>query len=113
MTIFEKYDLTIGTRIGPISGKKKLLVDTTSIGSVNSVLTFLSSLDKGECEAFLYDINVCLDEQSNGMGGVISDGVEYLYYGIDYQYPNVNIDNVITIPMQDMKEILEELLKLF
>lgn len=62
MSILEKYDLKAGKFIWP-SGKRALTVDSTNPYSDNVVLTCLGSLDRGECIAFLRDMNECLEDE--------------------------------------------------
>ena len=113
MTVIEKYGLKFVKIKLPSSHGIVPGINIESSNSDHTVLSFLNTLQESECKAFLYDMNWCLDRQSNGMGGFNSDGVEYLYNGIIYQYPNVIIDDILILSMQDMKEILEELLKYF
>lgn len=77
--------------------------------SYNSVLSFIGRLDITDTESFIYDLNRSIELRGNSDEGFFSDSVEDLQ--ILYQYPNINIENVITIPMTDMKEILEEWLE--
>lgn len=75
-------------------------------GGINSVLHFVHKLDKHETEGFIYDLDRCIDGQSNADEGFYSDSVESS--DITYKYPNVNIGNVLIIPMIDMRAILVE-----
>lgn len=72
-------------------------------------LIFINRLDQNECKGFIYDLNRCISLQRNSDEVFFSDGVEDME--IMYQYPNVNIDNVLIISMQDMKGLLEEWLE--
>lgn len=72
----------------------------------NSVLIFIDGLDQFECESLISDLERCINGQGNVDEGFFSDGVEHMT--ILYQYPNINIDNVLIMPMQDMKELLQE-----
>ncbi|GGG91642.1 hypothetical protein [Pedobacter zeae] len=78
-------------------------------GSNNSVLSFIEALDKHDCESFIYDLDRCIDGHTNVDEGFFSDSVEHM--DILYEYPYVNIDDVLIIPMLDMKELLEEWLE--
>jgi hypothetical protein len=75
-------------------------------GSDNSVLVFINGLDKHDCESFIYDLDRCIEGQANADEGFFSDSVEHIK--IIYNYPNINIDDILSMPMQDMKELLEE-----
>ena len=78
----------------------------TTPQSDNSALSFLNHLTKHDAECFIDDLTRSLFKQLNIDEGFFSDSVEDL--DILYQYPNVNINHVLLLPMQDMKEILEE-----
>lgn len=71
MSILEQYNLKVYKTVGPISEAKELTINTTVPGSDSSALSFLSSLDERECRTFLYDMNVCLEDQNNGGGGLL------------------------------------------
>lgn len=75
-------------------------------GGLNSVLAFLDNLSKKECEAFINDLNSCLNANGNIDEGFFSDSVEHMK--INYNYPNVNIDDILIVQMQEMKELLME-----
>lgn len=73
----------------------------------NAVLSFIGDLDKAETESFIEDMQRCITTQSNYLDeGFIPYNAEFME--IKYQYPNVNIDDILLIPMTDMKELLEE-----
>lgn len=74
--------------------------------SSNSALQFISRLSKHEIESLIYDLERCLNSQGNIDEGFFSGSVEDI--DILYVYPNINIDNVLLISMQDMKIILQE-----
>jgi len=76
-------------------------------------LKFINIINKHECESLLFDMNESLRKGRNIDEGFVSDGVEYMHYGILYQYPNVLIEDTLIIPMVDLKEILEEVLKYY
>jgi len=71
-----------------------------------SVLSFIGRLDKHDTEGFLHDLNRSINLRGNSDEGFFSDSVEYME--ILYQYPNVNIDDILIISMEDMKGLLEE-----
>ncbi|GGI29544.1 hypothetical protein [Pedobacter mendelii] len=75
-------------------------------GGPNSALHFVSGLSKHETESFIYDLDRSLNLQENADEGFFSDHVEDI--DIVYQYPNINIDDVLVLPMADMREILIE-----
>lgn len=60
-----------------------------------------------------YEISGLIDElqknvnfQSNIDEGFYSGSIEHMT--IKYEYPNINIDNVLILPMTEMIELLEE-----
>ena len=78
-------------------------------GSDNSVLSFINGLDKHDTMSFINDLKDCININGNRDEGFFSDSVEHI--SILYQYPNVNIDDILVLPMVDLKEILEEWLE--
>ncbi|MEO3406226.1 hypothetical protein AAFN85_20095 [Mucilaginibacter sp. CAU 1740] len=72
----------------------------------NSHLHFLDLLDANECRGFIYDLDSCIDGQSNVDEGFRSDSVDN--QDIRYCYPNVVINDILTIPMVDMRGLLQE-----
>ena len=72
----------------------------------NSVLTFVNSCSIFECKSLIEDLDRCITSEGNVDEGFFSDCVENR--SILYQYPNVNIDDLLIIPMQDLKELLQE-----
>lgn len=65
-----------------------------------SVLSFIDRLDKHDTEGFLYDLNRSIDVRGNSDEGFFSDSVEHM--DILYQYPNIVIDDILTISMEDI-----------
>lgn len=99
--VFYKKALSNG-KVVPLASLKKIVPD-------RSVLIFISRLDKHDCEGFLHDLNRSISLQGNSDDGFFSDSVEHM--NITYQYPNINIDNMLVISMEDMKGLLEEWLE--
>lgn len=75
----------------------------------NSVLFFIDRLDKHDILGFIDDLKECMDGQTNNDEGFFSDSVEHM--DILYQYPDVNINEALLIPMVDLIKILEEWLQ--
>lgn len=108
MTKREQFNLIFNFR-KMSTGEVVAIVRHKFQGTDESNLTFIESLTKHEAEAFIHDMERCLRSQGNVDEGFFSDSVAYL--DISYQYPNVVIDDAYTIPMIDMKELLEEWLE--
>ena len=73
----------------------------------NSVLSLLiGDLSESLTTSFIYDLKGCLNSKGNIDEGFFSDSVEDM--DIFYKYPNVEINNLFTIPMEDMLGLLEE-----
>lgn len=70
------------------------------------MLNLINYLDENETVGFLFDLERCIDSKRNVDEGFQSD----YFCDIDvlYQYPDVNFSNLYSIPMVDLKEILEE-----
>ncbi|SDE67241.1 hypothetical protein SAMN05216464_108163 [Mucilaginibacter pineti] len=98
----DKYQLTFYSKI--VNGRKYNLCQS-SPGDY-AVLSFLGSIDKIDGEALIYDLDACISRHINVSDGYLSDPVEYMTIG--YEYPNVNINDVLSIPMSDLKELLQE-----
>ena len=82
-------------------------VDQKLNGNINNViLNFIYRLDEHQTKSFISDLNRCISSQANADEGFFSDSVEDIE--ILYKYPNVDINNILTLPMEDLKEILEE-----
>jgi hypothetical protein len=75
-------------------------------GDNKSVLIFLSRLDYTETIGFINDLQLCVNSGSNLDESYESSTVEYL--NIKYEYPNINIDNILILPMTDFIELLTE-----
>lgn len=79
----------------------------------NSYLTYLGSMGTYETQSLIYDLNASINNGNNYEEDFFSDSTEMLK--IVFDYPNIKIENqsfagnfVYTIPMQDLKEIMEE-----
>ena len=75
-------------------------------GEDYSVLTFLGNLSIQESQSFANDLALCLNSGGNIDEGFFSDSIEHI--SITYEYPNVNIDDILLISMLDMKSLLTE-----
>ena len=106
MLMREKYGLLFNKIKSDNNKMTTSLVTQKVPGGNNSVLVFMYSIDEHECKSFIYDLNYCLNNKENIDDGFVSDGVEYMK--ILYEYPNVNLDDILLIPMIDMKVLLEE-----
>ncbi len=71
-----------------------------------SSLCFISRLSKFESVSLRNDLKQCIDFETNVDEGFFSDSVEDR--SIIYQFPNVNIDDILIISMLDLKELLDE-----
>ena len=112
MKVLEKYGLKI-IMVTERKNDSKPYILIESPNRYHLVLSFINTLDKSEREGLLYDLKDCLLKKRNIDEGFSSLGVDYLQNGIIYQFPNVNIDDLLTIPMQDLQEILEEMIKYY
>ncbi|NTE00502.1 hypothetical protein G6M26_23420 [Agrobacterium tumefaciens] len=85
-------------------------VDQKLNGNINNViLNFIYRLNEHQTKSFINDLNRCISSQANVDEGFFSDSVEDME--ILYQYPNVDINDILKLPMVDLKEILEEWLE--
>lgn len=101
----EQYGLLFN-KIKLSNGEIAVVITEKTSGGDNSVLTFMRGLSRPECESFINDLNNGINDHGNVDEGFFSDSVEHM--SILYQYPNINIDDVLIIPMQEMKSLLEE-----
>ena len=104
MSKLKQYGFQLQNRLTD-RGDKSILYKEVP-GGPNSALHFVSGLSKHETESFIYDLDKSLNLQGNADEGFFSDNVEDI--DILYQYPNINIDDVLILPMIDMREILNE-----
>jgi len=79
----------------------------------NNILYYIARWGKSETKAFIYDLKKSLEMQSNYEEDFFTDSTEMLE--VLFVYPNITIRDesdknnyVFTIPMADMKELLEE-----
>ena len=98
----DRYQLTFYSKI--VNGGKYNLCQS-SPGDF-AALSFLSSIGKIDSEALIYDLDACISRHINVSEGYLSDPVEYMTIG--YEYPNVNLNDVLLIPMTGLKELLQE-----
>lgn len=105
MSKSEEYNLMFYKKI--IDGVKyNICVQKVPDGDENSVLTFLDCLSFFECESFIRDLEICINNNENIDEGFFSGSIEHIK--ITYDYPNINIDGILIISMQDMKALLLE-----
>ena len=81
----------------------------TQDGGNNSLLSFMTHLSINDCQNFIADLTGCLAGHTNVDEGFLSDSVEDI--NISYNYPNVIIEDILIIPMQDLKDLLQEWLE--
>ena len=105
MAIQQQYGLTFN-KTTTSDGEVFAFVRATNEIGLNSRLSFLTLMDSNECNGFIYDLNRCINSQSNVDEGFFSDSVENI--SIVYAYPNIILDNSFTMPMQDMLILLQE-----
>ncbi len=75
-------------------------------GDDYSVLTYIDRLSVPEVEGFIEDLNISLNQGSNYDDGYSSNSIEDI--SIMYDYPNVNIEDILIISMVDMRDLLIE-----
>lgn len=75
-------------------------------GGSNGILIYIGRLDEEETKAFINDMNQSLNLGRNYDDGFLTDSVEHLT--ITYEYPNVKWDNILTISMIDLRDLLIE-----
>ncbi|MDV6169420.1 hypothetical protein R1T16_13375 [Flavobacterium sp. DG1-102-2] len=77
-------------------------------GTVDSKsnLIFLTHLDYDDTMSFLNDLQLSVNSESNADEGFDSSSIEHI--SIKYEYPNVNIDDILILPMIDFIELLTE-----
>ena len=103
MSLKEKYGIVFYSQI--ISGVKYNTCNVTDSNYYN--LSFISCFDSTETSQMIGDLNNCITYQYNISDTYESDSIENIHI-IEYQYPNMLIDNIVTIPMTDLKELLQE-----
>jgi len=102
MSLKEKYHLTFFTNIE--NGAKYNFCQSSFADY--AVLSFLSDIDKFDSQELINDLNECMRRHTNIDEGYLSDPIEYMT--IDYEYPNVNINDVLCMPMSDLEGLLQE-----
>jgi hypothetical protein len=88
------------------TGKLNPIIREKNPPTSNTVLTFLDFLHKTELEGLIYDLDRALTHGRNVDERFDSDRVEHM--NITYEYPNINVDDELLIPMQDMKDLINE-----
>jgi hypothetical protein len=104
----EEYGLLFN-KVRIDNGELLNTVSQRTPGGKNSVLLFIRRLDVVDCRSFIYDLNGCIASEANIDDCYCSDTVEDMV--IQYWYPNVNVDDVLIIPMTDMRGLLQEWLE--
>jgi hypothetical protein len=105
MTKREEYGLTF-YKVNKVGLTFNICQQTVPNWSENNILTFLSHIDAHETKSFIDDLEKCINYNTNVDEGFFSDGVENMT--IIYSYPNVVLEGILTIPMYDLKLLLEE-----
>lgn len=104
MSVREKYDILFMRKI--VNGKIFNHCSAKVPGGSNSVLFFLTRFDKKDASDLLEELVIRINLGYNTNDSYESDLVEHM--DIIFQYPNIDIDGVLLMPMQDMKGLLEE-----
>lgn len=105
MSIREQYGLEFQKR--SIEGYGVLpFVYQKVEGGPNSTLLFIGKLSQFEIESLIYDIEQCLINEQNFDEFFLSDSIEDTT--IAYDYPNVKINDLLIISMQNLKQLLNE-----
>jgi len=97
----EKYGITFYA--GETNGHKFNSYRFSNLNYVN--LSFVSCLDTMDCEGLIDVLQGSVNSGGNVDDRFLSDSVEDRV--IAYKYPNVEIDNVLTIPMTDLLQIVQ------
>jgi hypothetical protein len=107
MTKREQYGLIFNKR-DVFPNRISHFIEAREVGPY-SFLTFINALDKDGLTDFIDDLNRCLESKENVDEGFFSDRVEHMG-AILYKYPNVVINDlvILTIPMEDMRALLQE-----
>ncbi|RYX81614.1 hypothetical protein EON73_04710 [bacterium] len=105
MSIQSQYGLSFNKTMNSNGDLIPFVSQINRIG-YNSVLTLISLINIQECQSFIRDLDRCINEKGNIDEGFFSDSVENRT--ILYNYPNVIIDDLFTIPMVDLKHLLGE-----
>ena len=77
-------------------------------GGSNSALLFIGKLNRFEIESLIYDLDQSLIDGQNFDELFLSDSIEDITITIAYDYPNVIINNLLIISMQNLKRLLNE-----
>jgi hypothetical protein len=100
----EQYSLIFFKRIRPDG---KLRADLRVENTDNStILNLLGYLDENATVGFIDDLESCIYSKRN-----VDEGFQFDHFGdtdVLYKYPNVTFGTLYSIPMIDLKEILEE-----
>ena len=83
----------------------------TTVSEYYILAYIISRLDSFEAKSLLWQLQHCIVNKFNGNISYESDTFEDLQFGILYEYPNVNLDNVLLIPMSDLESIVEDWLE--
>jgi len=102
VSAMEKYGITFYA--GETNGYKFNSCRFSNFNYVN--LSFVSCLSTNDCNGLIDDLQWSVISGGNVDDRFSSDSVEDIV--IAYQYPNVEIDNVLTIPMIDLLQIVQE-----
>jgi len=105
----EEYGLLFLKRKLPYGDNLPSIQIAKSTVNANSLLSFIERLDEYDCSSLIYDLIRCIGSNSNVDEGFFTDTVEHM--SILYKYPNVEIDDILIIPMFDLKKIVEEWLE--
>lgn len=105
MTKREQYSLTFNKIYLEGYGLEHY-IDCEPENTTHSMLIRVGRLYEGELDGFISDLNRSIDQGSNYDVGFFSDSVEDIT--VKYEYPNVNWDDVYTISMVDLRDIMLE-----
>ncbi|MBP6755710.1 MAG: hypothetical protein KA210_06140 [Bacteroidia bacterium] len=104
LTKREQYGLTFTKWMEPESNELYNICSRDEVG-VYSHLTFIRYLNVGE-------LNAIIKEITNAQNGQIYDSLpssdSYEDVSLELSFPNITIDDVLTVPMEDFKELLLE-----
>lgn len=88
-----------------LNGAKANVCNVTNPNYYN--LSLIARFDASETSQMIDELNDYIKFQSDSIDFYQSDSIENINT-IEFQYPNVIIDDFITIPMSDLTELLQE-----